>query len=145
MRPLPSLHRRRSPLFFYRTALLVALLATAACARRGRVGDGDDDEAPEPLPEFVIVSVENHNWSDVIISIVQGSSQPVRLGIVTGATNAVLRFPGTYIANSQVLQLLARPVGGRSLLRSERFTVQPGQQVTWTLESSLERSSLAIY
>ena len=145
MHPLPSPHRRRAPLYFYRVALLAASLATAACARRGRVGGGDDDDAPVPLPEFVIVSIENHNWSDVIISIAPGSGQPVRLGIVTGATNAVLRFPGSYIANSQVLQLLARPVGGRSLLRSERFTVQPGQQVTWTLESSLQRSSLAVY
>ena len=154
MRPLRP---RPSPLMpvprSLRGTLLVFLLAlvagtTSACAHRaksGGEGAAADEDAPMPIPEFVFVAVENHNWSDVVISVVSSAGQAVRLGTVTAGSSATLRFPGHYIAGSSPLQLQAKPVGGRSVLRSERFSVQPGQQVAWTIESSLQRSSLAIY
>jgi hypothetical protein len=127
-------------------ALLAALLALAAAASGCRHrAQAPGAEEPVPLPEYVFVTVENHNWSDVVISLGHGGAQPYRLGTVTAGQNAMLRFPGQYIAGSTPLQLIAKPVGGFSTLRSQRFVVQPGQAVTWTLENSLERSSLAVY
>jgi hypothetical protein len=92
----------------------------------------------------ITVSVENHNWSDVVVSLVR-NGHTHRLGTVTGASNAVLRFPAYYGEASAPLQLMAHPIGDPTVFRSERFVVMPGQQVTWTLENSLVRSSLAIY
>lgn len=129
-------------------ALLLALLAaaaggTATGCRHGAKSPGEDEAVP--LPDSVYVSIENHNWSDIVIMLSRGGGQPFRLGTVTAGHNVVLSFPGEYIAASAPLQLLAKPIGGFSTLRSERFSIQPGQSVTWTLESSLQRSTLAVY
>jgi hypothetical protein len=43
------------------------------------------------------------------------------------------------------IRLIADPVGSRSMTTSEMVSVQRGQRVTWTLESSLRRSSLAVW
>lgn len=143
---LPLAHRRRRlPSSLSRLAFLAAFLSVAACAHHRRAKNGAEDDEPLPVPEFVMVSVENHNWSDVIVWLVQADGMTTRIGTVSGSSNAVLQFRGSYITGGGSLQLLARPVGGRTSLRSERFTVQPGQQVMWTIETSLARSSLAVY
>ena len=143
---LPPAHRHRRPRSpLSRVAFLAAfLVATSACARHGRARSADED-APEPVPEFVLVSVENHNTSDVIVWLVQPDGLTTRIGSVAGSSNAVLQFRGRYIEGGASLQLIARPIGGVTAVRSERFTVHPGQQVTWTLETSLQRSSLSVY
>ena len=143
---VPASRTRRALLLL----LMLALLAgtTSACARRAKAGGGaeaGEEDGPMPIPEFVFVAVENHNWADVVISIISPAGQTTRLGTVTAGSSATLRFPGRYIAGSSPLQLQAKPIGGRAVLLSERFSVQPGQQVAWTLESSLQRSSLAVY
>jgi hypothetical protein len=145
LRPPPS--RRIAPRLT-RRALLTALLAVsgtvaATSCRHGARAPAENDAVP--IPEFVLVSVDNHNWSDVVVSLVRGGAQPFRLGTVTAGQSTVLRFPGQYIAGSTPLELLAKPIGGFSTLRSPRFVVQPGQSVTWTLENALERSSLAVF
>lgn len=144
--PPPVRRRRRPPSpLSRRLALLVAFVATAACAHHARPKTAaDDEDAPMPIPEFVYVTVENHNFNDVIIWLVQPDGMTSRIGTVTGSSNAVLKFRGIYIVGGG-LQLIARPIGGRQAVRSERFSVQPGQQVSWTIETSLQRSSLAVY
>ena len=125
-------------------AALLAVAATAATACRHRAAS-PEESIEEPVPEFVFVSIENHNWGDVVVSLVRADGTLFRMGTVTAGRSVMLRFPGSYIANSATLQLMAKPVGGFSLLRSQRFSMQPGQQVVWTIENSLDRSSLAIY
>ena len=150
-------HTLRGARRFFCIALLLVggpLLAAAACARQPRVeaapGAVAEQQEPEendstvPLPEFVFVSVENHNWNDVVVSLVNSGGQRLRLGTVTAGATTTLRFPGSYIAGAQRLQLSAKAVGGRTTVLSEGFAVGAGQQVTWTLESSLQRSSLSV-
>lgn len=141
--PLATRLRRAALLCL--TALMVGALG--ACPRRSHAPapDAEDESGTMPIPEFVFVAVDNHNWGDVIVWLVNSGGQRVRLGTVTAGSSATLRFPGSYIAGSQALQLQARAIGGRAGVTSERFTVMPGQQVVWTLESSLGRSSLAVY
>jgi len=150
-RPFPLLPATR----VVRTLLLPLLLllvagATSACLHRAKPGEAGaaEEDAPIPLPEFVFVNVDNRNFSDVVVSIVPSpgdGAQAFRIGNASGNSKTTLRFPGRYIAASAPLQLQAKAVGGRSVLLSERFTVQPGQQVSWTLETSFARSSLAVY
>ena len=134
-----------------RTALLCCAALTVgaltACPHRSRATgpEAEDESAAMPVPEFVYVAVDNHNWGDVIVWLINSAGQGIRLGTVTAASSTTLRFPGRYIAGSQAVRLQARAIGGRTTVYSERFTVIPGQQVTWTLESSLARSSLAVY
>lgn len=134
--------RRRATLL---GVALFTLVALAGCWHRARVAEPDDESAAMPVPEYVFVNVENHNWGDVVVSLINSGGQRIRLGTVAAASSATLRFPGSYIASSQAVQLQARAIGGRAVVNSERFTVGPGQQVTWTLETSLARSSLAVY
>ena len=128
-------------------ALLAALLvvaASSATACRHRTPT-PDESLSEPLPEFVFVSIENHNGGDIVVTLVRPDGTLLRMGTVTAGRTVMLRFPGEYIASGASLQLIAKPIGGFSMLRSQRFTVQPGQQVVWTIENSLDRSSLAVY
>ena len=135
--------------------LLFALLA-AACARRIPVGEGGaaaaaaadaaaDSASAVPLPDFVYVSVENRNTSDVIVWVEGADGRVTRIGTATASRGTTLQFPGSFIAASARLHLRARLVGGRGTLRSEGFTVQPGQQVVWTLENALRRSMVSVY
>ena len=147
--------RRRAALPTF-LLLLVVHLAATACARRIPVGGGGtesaaaadaaaDSAAPVPLPDFVYLSVENRNSSDVIVWIEGADGRVTRLGTATGSRGTTLQFPGSFIAASARLHLRARLVGGRTTVRSEGFTVQPGQQIVWTLENSLRRSMVSVY
>jgi hypothetical protein len=129
---------------------IAAMLALAAC--------GGSTPRPEPAPDVEMeeesedglqgdspLEIDNRNWSDVVVILIRNNGQRTRIGTVNAATKAVLRLPGHYLQGSATLQLVARPIGGWGEYRSERFVVQRGQEVVWTLESGLERSSLAVY
>jgi hypothetical protein len=131
-------------------AVLLVIAASPGCAHRSPVGgtaaapDGGKGTERVVTPRFVLVSVENHNWSDVVVSVVRDGASN-RIGTVTAASNAVLRLPGHFIEGSTPLQLIAHPIGDRASYRSQPFVVQAGQQITWTLENGLARSSLAVF
>ena len=129
----------------HRVLLLFVALAAAASVGcfHSKKAPASEEVAPITLPEFVFIAVENHNYNDVVISLVTNDGRVQRIGQVPGSTNSTLRFPGRMLASGPTLQLIAR--AGRSEVRSERFVVQPGQQVTWTLETSLGRSTLAVF
>jgi hypothetical protein len=103
------------------------------------------EPAPQdnPIPTHVPVAVDNHNWSDVIVSVEHDGSRQ-RLGTVRAASAQVLRIPSMWVGPSHVLRLVARRIGSLSEFRSEGFTVQLDQTVDWTLESDLQRSSLGL-
>jgi hypothetical protein len=91
----------------------------------------------------VLVQVESHFPGDVVIYLVVGT-QRVRLGTVTALRSAEFTFPWRRLQGSGVTRLLAHPLAGGSFA-SDPLSVQPGQSITWTLESNLERSTLTVY
>jgi hypothetical protein len=101
-----------------------------------------DSATGDSIPRFVDVQVANHNWADVIVYLNHGASR-TRLGSVGTARASEFRFPASY-AHGTSVTLLVTPIGSPARFESERFTVQPGQTVYWTIESSLARSSLMI-
>jgi hypothetical protein len=133
----------------FRTLYLSLALATlAGCALFSR-GSRSEQSARrpgyrEPAPEYVYVSVANHNWSDVVVELYHNGLR-TRIGQVTAASDARLRFPSRFVAGSLAVRLIAKPIGSPEGLVSEQFVVHPGQNVEWTLESGLGRSSLAVY
>jgi hypothetical protein len=136
-------------------AFSVAAYALTGCARFATASAprtaaepttvGDTTAPPDSPQADAPLAIDNRNWSDVVILVIRNDGQKVRIGMVNAATQAVLRLPANYITGSATIQLVAHPIGGWGDFRSERFTVQRGQQVTWTLESGLARSSLAVY
>jgi len=127
-----------------RRLVMVALVMGAllpGCARRADPGEGAEPEAM-PNPELS-VEIENHNWSDVVIYLVRGTSTE-RLGMVGSLKTETFIFPFRRLGVGEA-RLRAYPIGGPAAFTSENLYVQPGQMVKWTLESDLTRSFLGIY
>ncbi len=121
-------------------ALIGSLISTApGCGLLSR----DSPPKPAPLHADVSVEVENHNWSDITIYLMTGGL-PQRVGMVTALTKASFALPSHRVHTAGSVRLRALPVAGQPFT-SEDILVQPGQAITWTLESDLDRSSLAVY
>jgi hypothetical protein len=119
---------------------LVGLLL--GCASRS------EDQEAEPLPAEataeVALEVENHGWSDIVISLVRGTAVE-RLGMVGSLSTETFVFPFRRLGVGTDVRLRAYPIGGPRAFTSENLLVQPGQWIKWTLESDLTRSFLAVY
>jgi hypothetical protein len=118
---------------------LATLVLTLAACRHG----GEDTPPAVDPDATVLVQVENHFRGDVIIYLVVGT-QRVRLGSVTALGSGAFTFPWRRLQGSGVNRLLAHPLAARSFA-SDPLMVQPGQAITWTLESNLERSTITVY
>lgn len=126
-----------------RTLALLALSALAAACMGGTPVPEAPAPVADPTPTHVALAVDNHNWSDVIVSVEHDGSRQ-RLGTVKAASQQMLQIPSMWIGPSHVLRLIARRIGSLSEFKSEGFTVQLDQTVDWTLESDLQRSSLGL-
>ena len=121
-------------------ALIGSLISTATgCGLLSR----EPPPKPAPLHADVSVEVENHNWSDITIYLMTGGL-PQRVGMVTALTTASFALPSHRLHTAGSVRLRALPVAGQPFT-SEDILVQPGQAIMWTLESDLDRSSLAVY
>ena len=118
---------------------LLLLALAGACRPKGAAPSAQPD--PDAT---VLVQVDNHYMGDVVIYLVRGS-QRQRLGMVTALSTAELSFPWRRLTGSSSYRLLAYPIAGVSAYASDPLLVQPGQWIKWTLESDLNRSSLAVY
>jgi hypothetical protein len=119
---------------------LVGLLL--GCASRPE--DSDAETQPSAHTAEMALEVENHGWSDIVISLVRGTAVE-RLGMVRGLTTETFVFPYRKLGGGTDVRLRAYPIGGPQAFTSENLLVQPGQWVKWTLESDLKRSFLAVY
>jgi hypothetical protein len=119
--------------------LLMVVTALGACRSKGPSTSAE----PDPNAQ-VAVEVESHYQGDVIIYLVQGSQRD-RLGTVTALSRAEFSFPYRRLQTSSNTRLMAYPLAGAQAYLSDPLLVQPGQYVSWTLESDLGRSSLAVY
>jgi hypothetical protein len=90
------------------------------------------------------LEVESHNWSDIVIYLMDGN-QSQRLGMVAGLSTRNFVFPYRKLTSGGKVRLRAYPVGGQGSFTSEDLLIQPGQWIKWTLESDLARSSLAVH
>jgi hypothetical protein len=114
------------------------------------LGCGSRSEDQETEPELAEASaelaleVENHGWSDIVISLVRGTAVD-RLGMVGALSTETFVFPYRKLGVGTDVRLRAYPIGGPAAFTSENVLVQPGQWIKWTLESDLTRSFLAVY
>jgi hypothetical protein len=121
-------------------AALVGLLL--GCASRSEKQDAEP-ALTESNAELAL-EVENHGWSDIVISLVRGTAVD-RLGMVGALSTETFVFPYSKLGVGSDVRLRAYPIGGPREFTSENVLVQPGQWIKWTLESDLTRSFLAVY
>jgi hypothetical protein len=121
-------------------AVLGALMAAGlACHSRSEPGSGPPDPATP-----VVLDVENHVQGDVVVYLQHGN-QNIRLGTVTGLGTATFTFPWHQMGITGSSWLVARPFGGSRAYHSEPLVFQPGQSLKLTVESDLDRSSVAVW
>ena len=123
----------------YQLALAAFLLACAS-----KSDDKDADPRESAATAEVALEVENHGWSDIVVSLVRGTAVD-RLGMVNGLDSETFVFPFRKLGVGSDVRLRAYPIGGPAPFTSENLLIQPGQWVKWTLESDLTRSFLAVY
>ena len=102
-----------------------------------------ESASPQSNAEIAL-EVESHHWSDIVVYLMNGS-QSERLGLVNGLSNKQFVVPFRKLTSGGKARLRAYAVGGAGSITSEDLLVQPGQWIKWTLESDLDRSSLAIH
>jgi hypothetical protein len=118
--------------------LLTALLLSYGCARN-TAGNASPDAAGE-----IALVVENHHWSDVIVSVVHDGVAE-RIGIAPAVNTSSFVIANRKLGNSGLIQLRGRPVGSPEYHTTESFLIRAGQEIQWTLESDLTRSSVAVH
>ena len=123
---------------------LVLLLCSIGCAG----GRADPAKVPSPssseAPTRISLVVENHHWSDVVVYLLHDGVTD-RLGLATAVKTSTFLFPSRRLGAAGTVQLRGHAVGAPDSYTTDAFTVQPGQEIQWTLESDLTRSSVAVH
>lgn len=127
----------------WRSAALALLTLNSAAGAACHRHPATDAPAPDPNAP-VPLTVENHYYGDVVIYLVHGS-QRERLGMVSALATATFSFPFRRLSPSGTSRLFAYPIAGSRGLTSDPLLVQPGQEISWTLESDLDRSSMTVF
>jgi hypothetical protein len=122
------------------TRLVLLLLCAAACARHGTPGT----TAPAGAAAAVLLVVENHHWNDVVIHLLHDGVAD-RIGLARAVEISTFVIPARQLGTGGAVQLRAHPVGAPDSYTTDLLTVRPGQQIQWTLESDLTRSSVGVH
>ena len=123
-------------------AILSALLLLASISCGGRSGKSTGP-APESAGEIVL-TVENHHWNDVVISVLHDGVVD-RVGLATAVKTTRFVLPSRRLGPTGIIRLRGHAVGAPDFHSTDAFPVQPGQEIQWTLESDLDHSSVAVH
>jgi type IV pilus biogenesis protein CpaD/CtpE len=124
--------------------VLLALSVTLAAGCAKRTTSAHSSLPTATALEPIELSVENHNWLDVVVFVVHGG-QRTRLVTVTAAKNASALIPEHALQHHGQIRLLAHAVGNPETFMSEVIVARRGMRIEWTLESDLKRSSVAVW
>jgi hypothetical protein len=114
---------------------VAALLLPLGCARHAAEAAGEETE--------IALVVENHHWNDVVVSVLHDGVVE-RIGMVQAVKTSTLLISSRRLS-SGIIQLRAHAVGGPDDHTTDTFPIRPGQEIQWTLESDLSRSSVAVH
>ena len=120
-------------------ALLLIVSVAAGCSHNKRATDNNLEGGADAT-----LHVENHHYGDVDVFVIHNGSR-TRIGSVTATSDQTFTLNSRIIGTVGTLQLLAHGIGEAGSLSSEQFSIRPGMQISWTLDSSLSRATLAIY
>ena len=109
------------PRFVYSFVMATSITLTAACAHASHM--------PEEAPERTVLKVENQGFPDMNIFVLPESSNRVRLGTVTGTSNAYFTLPDYLIRGTRELRFQALPIATPRGPVSQSIMVTPGDTV----------------
>ena len=109
-----------------------------ACTRAGQAGD------PSPsMQDITTARVTNNGWLDVNVYASRGGSRQ-RLGMVTGQSSQVFRFPRHFI-DARGVRLFIDPIGSAQGYSTELIAVAPGQQIELVVQQRISMSHYAVF
>jgi FtsP/CotA-like multicopper oxidase with cupredoxin domain len=125
-------------------AVLSVVVLGGACAPAAPGGGslapgmypGESDAPPR-------VRVTNHNWSNMTVYAVRGTSR-IRLGMVTSMATQVFRLPDAVASGAGGVRLLADPIGGSEQFLTPAVQVGRGDEVKLEIHNQLQISSVSV-
>jgi len=121
---------------------VIALLSS--CAGRHRAELEDDAEAVQPVSGPVILEVQNHNWSDVVLFLIH-NGQVNRFAQIAAAKDQSFEIPPRFIGEEGILRVGLHRIGGQDDFRTEAVSVRTGDTIRLTIEGKLEHSSIGVW
>jgi broad specificity phosphatase PhoE len=125
----------------------VCLVLAVACGRSQAAAApapaADSTTLAQPV-ESVVLEVENHNWSDIVVYVAHDGVF-TRLTQVTAATNTSLPLPAHLVGSLGVVRLAVRRIGGTDSYASEPISLRTGSTLRLTVESRVATSSVAVW
>jgi len=109
------------PRFFSALVIATGITLASACAHTSHM--------PEDAPERTVLKVENQGFPDMNIFVMVESSNRVRLGTVTGTSNAYFTLPDYLIRGTRELRFQALPIATPRGPVSQSIMVTPGDTV----------------
>jgi broad specificity phosphatase PhoE len=100
--------------------------------------------AAEPQVESLVLEVENHNWSDIVVFVTHDGVSS-RLSQVTANKNMKVPIPPHLVGSQGIVRLSVRRIGGNDTFASEPLSVRTGSKVRLSVESRLSGSSVAVW
>jgi hypothetical protein len=123
-----------------RTRLVVIAVVAAASSACWHHHAPNESAANGPAT----LHVDNHNWQNVDIQVLHRGIQS-HLGSVNATAVTDIVFPKYLLSDLGEVQLIAHAIGTPYTIRTEVIVLKPGTEVRWTLETDLNRSSIAVY
>jgi hypothetical protein len=99
----------------------LVLFAGAACAHTSYM--------PQEAPQRTVLKVENQGFPDMNIFVLPETSNRIRLGTVTGTSNAYFTLPDNIIRGTRELRFQALPIATPRGPVSQSIVVTPGDTV----------------
>jgi len=115
-----------------------------AVARPTAAGTEISVAADTVRADAVTVKVENRNWLDMrVYAIVRGLAH--RLGTVGSFRSEEFTLRKAWVGASDVIQMVAVPIGSRTANYAQEVLVFPGDHVEYRIENSLSLSFVSKY
>ena len=122
----PAVERSQSmPRLTLAALLALTISLGTACARTSHM--------PEEAPLHTVLKVENQGFPDMNIFVLPETSNRVRLGTVTGTSNAYFTLPDYVMHGTRELRFQALPIATPRGAVTQSITVAPGDTVVLTI------------
>ncbi|HJP59571.1 MAG TPA: hypothetical protein VJ865_06215 [Gemmatimonadaceae bacterium] len=126
------------------SACLAVSLFLAACAHHRSIDENPQLAPPQPISGPIVLEVENHNWSDVVLFVIH-DGRTHRLAQIAAAKDQSFEIPAHLIGDQGVVRLGLHRIGGRDDYRTEPISVRTGTTIRLTIEGKLEHSSIGVW
>ena len=116
----------------------------SACAGRHHAKAEDEPAASQSVSGPVMLEVENHNWSDVVLFIIH-DGRTHRFAQIAAAKDESFEIPSRFLGDQGTIRLGLHRVGGRDDYRTEAVSVRTANTIRLTIEGKLEHSSVGVW